>query len=430
MDFKKQRLAIIGTGIAGMGSAHLLQHSYDIELFEKNNYVGGHTNTVYVEEDGQQIPIDTGFMVFNKQTYPNLINLFNQLKVPIKKTSMSFSVQHKSSQLEYCGSGFSGLFAQRKNIFNTQFIKMLLEINRFNKESLQDLVNGNLEDLTIQEYIQQKKLGKEFTDKYLIPMSSAIWSTPPDVSLKFPIKGLVHFFRNHGMLGVDSHFQWYTVEGGSESYKQLLIEPFRDKIHLNSAIKEILTVEEQVKITTNAGKEHWFDKVIVAAHADEALSMLANPNKLQKKLLSQFCYQKNRAVLHSDCSVMPKNKKVWSSWNYLMDDRSGNIKTSTIYNMNSLQNVSQKQSYFVSINPIELKLKKIHQSIPYDHPIFTVEAMKAQERLPELNHEGPIYFCGSYFKYGFHEDAYSSAVELAKTILKTEHQKKIQQKAE
>jgi predicted NAD/FAD-binding protein len=423
----KEKLAIIGTGIAGMGAAHLLQKHYDISLFEKNKYVGGHTNTVFVEEDGVQIPIDTGFMVFNKETYPNLLNLFNELCVPIKKTDMSFSVQHKTSNLEYCGSGFNGLFAQRKNLFSPAFIKMLLQINRFNKESVQDLNCGFLKNLSIADYIGQKSYSSDFLEKYLLPMSSAIWSTPPDTSLQFPAESLVRFFLNHGMLGMHTHFQWYTVENGSESYKKRLIAPFQDKIKINSKIDSIKKTGDKVEVITKNNERYLFDKVIVAAHANEALQMLSNPSWLQQDLLSKFQYQKNLAVLHSDTSVMPKNKKVWSSWNYLIDQKNGENRTTTIYNMNSLQNVSDKKHYFVSINPIDLDERKIHKVLTYFHPIFTLESLKAQKRLHELNQEGSIYFCGSYFRYGFHEDAYASAVQLSEQILNQE--KNIQLKA-
>lgn len=416
----KEKLAIIGTGIAGMGAAHLLQKHYDISLFEKNKYVGGHTNTVFVEENGIDIPIDTGFMVFNKETYPNLINLFTELNVPIKKTSMSFSVQHKLSNLEYCGSGFNGLFAQRKNLFNPAFIKMLLQINKFNKESVQDLNCGFLKNQSIADYISQKSYNSDFLEKYLLPMSSAIWSTPPNTSLQFPAESLVRFFLNHGMLGLDTHFQWYTVQNGSESYKQRLIAPFRDKIKTGVKIDTIKNTADKIEIITAKNEHYFYDKVIVTAHANEALQMLSQPSQLQQDLLSKFQYQENIATLHSDISVMPKNKKVWSSWNYLIDQKNGENRATTIYNMNSLQNVSDKENYFVSINPIDLDENKIHKVLTYFHPIFTIESLKAQKRLQEINQEGQIYFCGSYFGYGFHEDAYASAVQLSKQLLNQE----------
>ncbi|NOU61183.1 NAD(P)/FAD-dependent oxidoreductase [Marinifilum caeruleilacunae] len=423
----KEKLAIIGTGIAGMGAAHLLQNHFDLTLFEKNNYIGGHTNTVFVEEDGIEIPIDTGFMVFNKQTYPHLIQLFEQLQVPIKKTSMSFSVQHKTSGLEYCGSGLSGLFAQKKNIFSPRYIKMLWQINRFNKESIQDLNNGHLGQFSIADYTKLKGYNQDFMEKYLLPMSSAIWSTPPGTSLKFPAESLVRFFKNHGMLGLDTHFQWYTVENGSESYKKRLIAPFINRIKTNSKISSVKKVKDQIEVHCHNGERYLFDKVIVAAHANEALRMLSKPTDLQQNLLSKFQYQENLAVLHSDTGVMPKNKKVWSSWNYLIDRKNGENRTTTIYNMNSLQNVSEKEHYFVSINPIDLNEKKIHKVLTYFHPIFTLESFEAQKRLQELNSDGSIYFCGSYFRYGFHEDAYASAVQLANKILHEEN--RIQLKA-
>jgi predicted NAD/FAD-binding protein len=340
---------------------------------------------------------------------------------------MSFSVQHKASGLEYCGSGLNGLFAQRKNMLNPRFIKMLLQINRFNNEGIQDLNQGNLRNLSIADYIKLKGYKSDFLEKYLLPMSSAIWSTPPDTSLKFPAESLVRFFKNHGMLGMDTHFQWYTVENGSESYKKRLTAPFINKIKTSSKISSIKKVKGGIEVIAITGERYLFDKVIVAAHANEALQMLSNPTLKQRELLSKFQYQENLAVLHSDTGVMPKSKKVWSSWNYLIDRIKGENKTTTIYNMNALQKVSEKEHYFVSINPIDLDEKKIHKVLTYFHPIFTLESFEAQKRLQELNQEESIYFCGSYFRYGFHEDAYASSVQLANQLLNEKH--KIQLKA-
>lgn len=413
----KQKLAIIGTGIAGMGAAHYLNDKYDLRIFEKNDYVGGHTNTVYVNEDGKTIPIDTGFIVFNQQNYPNLLQLFSDLKVPYKKTDMSFSVQHKPAGLEYNGSGFSGLFAQKKNLFNLPFIKMLFQINKFNQESVRDIVSGRYDSHSIADYIKEKNYSEEFTYKYIVPMSSALWSTPMDTTLKFPLRSLVKFFQNHGLLGMNTHFQWYTVVNGSETYKQLLIDAYRDKIVTRNGVKSVKRENDKVLVTNEDGKSQYFDKVVIAAHADQAYRMLENPTAEEQRLLSVFEYQKNIATLHIDKNVMPSLKKVWSAWNYKIDTVNGKLMTSTTYYMNKLQQVSDKAHYFVTINDFgEVSKNKILKKIVYEHPIFTVEAMKAQEELHKLNENGPIYFCGSYFKYGFHEDALRSAVELSKKL--------------
>ncbi len=415
---KLQKLAIIGTGIAGMGCAHLLQHKYDLTMFEQNDYIGGHTNTITVKEGNEIIYIDTGFMVFNFQTYPHLCKLFENINAPIKKTNMSFSVQHTESGLEYCGSGFNGLFAQRKNIFNLKFIKMLKQIARFNKESIEVLDNPHYEDFSIEQYIKQKKYNDDMLWKYLIPMSSAVWSSPMEDMLKFPIVSLVRFFKNHGFLGLNSQHQWYTLQNGSQAYRELLIEPFRNRIQINNAVKRVKMNGKKVMVHLANGKEQEFDKVIFASHADQTIRMIENPTSEQFRILSSFRYQKNNAIIHTDESVMPKNRKVWSSWNYKTENVNGKNIPTTIYWMNNLQQVSKKKNYFVSINPFENSIdsNKIIREIHYEHPLFDIDAMKAQKELSQLNKNDTLYFCGSYFNYGFHEDAFESAVSLCENL--------------
>ncbi len=407
------RIAIIGTGIAGMACGHFLQKKAEITFFERNDYVGGHTNTITVDEDGQPVYIDTGFMVFNHVTYPNLVKLFNELKVPTFPTSMSFSVQYTPSKLEYCGSGLNGLFAQRKNIFNSRYIRMLKQIARFNEESIKILDDSAYNNHTIGQYIQEKGFGDDMLQRYLIPMSSAVWSTPLEKMLDFPAQTLVRFFYNHGFLGLNTQHQWYTVEKGSKSYRDIIMAPFKNKLKLNDPVVKVIRQNGKALVRTKSGAETEFDKVIIAAHGNEALAMLDKPTDDEQRLLSTFKYQMNRTVLHTDSSVMPKSKRVWSSWNYRIEEKQGKTYSSTIYWMNSLQNVSKKKDYFVSLNdPENIDPKKILKVIDYEHPLFDVEAIKAQSELNKLNEAGPVYYCGSYFKYGFHEDALSSAVDL------------------
>ena len=413
-----EKLAIIGTGIAGMGCGHLLHKKYDLTIFEQDNYIGGHTNTVTVDENGQPVYMDTGFMVFNFETYPNLCNLFKEINAPIKKTDMSFSVQHTQTGLEYCGSGLNGLFAQRKNIFNVRYIKMLTQITRFNKESVKVLDNPRFQNYSLAEYIKEYKYGDDMLWKYLIPMSSAVWSTPMDEMLDFPIVTLVRFFKNHGFLGLNTQHQWYTLENGSQSYRKLLIEPFKDKIQINNGAVKVKTENGKAIVTTQDGKTHTFDKLIFASHADQTLKLLESPTADEKRLLASFKYQKNSATVHTDESIMPKTKLTWSSWNYRIDKTNSGIAATTIYWMNCLQGVSKKKNYFVSINavPDSVAKNEIIQEIDYEHPLFDVSTMQAQNELHKLNESGPLYYCGSYFKYGFHEDAYASAVNLCKNL--------------
>lgn len=401
-----------------MGCGHLLHKKYDITLFEKNDYIGGHTNTVSVDEDGRPVYMDTGFMVFNYQTYPHLTKMFEEINAPVKKTSMSFSVQHVPSGLEYCGSGLNGLFAQRKNIFNFRYIKMLKQISRFNEESVKILDQEKYRNYSVREYIREFGYGEDMLWKYLIPMSSAVWSTPMERMLEFPIVSLVRFFQNHGFLGLNTQHQWYTLINGSESYKKILIAPFKDRFVISNGAKSVRREAGKAIVTTQDGKKHTFDKVVIAAHGDEALAMLEQPTGVENRLLSCFKYQENIAAVHTDESVMPKTRSTWSSWNYRIEERNGMQVPTTIYWMNSLQGVSGKKNYFVSINPIEGSVdpKKLIKSINYMHPLFDVPAMNAQSELNKLNESGPVYFCGSYFRYGFHEDAYMSAVELCNKL--------------
>ncbi len=412
------KLAIIGSGIAGMGCAHFLHKKYDLTVFESLNYVGGHTNTVTVEEDGKLVYIDTGFMVFNYQTYPHLCKLFEEIDAPVKKTDMSFSVQYLPSSLEYSGSSIKHLFAQKRNIFNPSYLKMLMQINRFNKESVKILDDPKYADYSLGKYITEFGYGEDMLWKYLIPMSSAVWSTPMDQILDFPAVSLIRFFKNHGFLGLDTQHQWYTLHQGSQAYREKLIAPFRNQIRINTKIEAVERLPNgKVLILTEKGEHLEFDKVIVACHANQSYQIVKQKTEDEERLLSKFKYQPNLAVLHTDRKQMPRKKLAWSSWNYRVEKQGEKLVPSTIYWMNKLQGVSDKVDYFVSVNPSStLDKSKIIKEIDYEHPLFDVPAMKAQEELFKLNEKGPIYYCGSYFKYGFHEDAYKSAVDLCKVI--------------
>ncbi len=411
------KIAIVGTGIAGMACGHFLQKNADIFFYEKNDYVGGHTNTITIDEDGQPVYVDTGFMVFNHVTYPHLTKLFADLNVLTFATSMSFSVQHLASRLEYCGSGLNGLFAQRKNIFSAKHIRMLKQIARFNEESIKILDDPNYANHSLAQYIKEKGFGEDMLWKYLIPMSSAVWSTPMDKMLDFPAQTLIRFFYNHGFLGLDTQHQWYTVTKGSQAYREIIMAPFKEKIKLNDPVVKVKRQNGKAIVITKSGAEAEYDKAIIASHGDQVLPMLDAPTTDEQRLLKTFKYQTNIATLHTDESIMPKTKRVWSSWNYRVEEKQGQTFASTIYWMNSLQNVSKKKNYFVSINdPGSIDASKIIKTIEYEHPLFDVDAVKAQAELHKLNQSGPVYFCGSYFRYGFHEDALKSAVELCEGL--------------
>ncbi|MBC7914233.1 MAG: FAD-dependent oxidoreductase [Pyrinomonadaceae bacterium] len=416
------KTAIIGTGIAGMGCGHFLHSSTDLTFYEQNNYVGGHTNTVTVDEDGSPVYVDTGFMVFNFETYPQLCKLFDKIKAPVKKTDMSFSVQHEPSGLEYSGSSINHLFAQRKNIFNLRYIKMLMDIGRFNKESIKILDDPKYANYSIGEYIKEFQFSEDMLWRYLVPMSSAVWSTPMEQMLDFPAVTLIRFFKNHGFLGLDTQHQWYTLDKGSQAYREILIKPFKDRIRVNVAAVKISRKNGKVTVHASDGSAEIYDRVILACHGDQALALLEQPTADEQRVLSAFKYQYNKAVLHTDERIMPKAKLAWSSWNYRIKNENGALLPSTIYWMNRLQQCSEKKNYFVSINPHnDLDPKKVLKELDYDHPLFDVPAINAQNELYKLNETGPLYYCGSYFKYGFHEDAFASAVKLSAALLgKTE----------
>jgi uncharacterized protein len=427
------KTAVIGTGIAGMGCGYFLHPHTDLTFYEQNDYIGGHTNTVTVEEDGGPVYMDTGFMVFNYQTYPNLCRLFDDIKAPVKKTDMSFSVQHIPSGLEYSGSSLNHLFAQRRNLLNPAFLRMLWQISRFNTKSVEILDDPRYADMSIGDYVRESGFGKEMLWKYLVPMSSAVWSTPMEKMLDFPAVTLIRFFQNHGFLGLNTQHQWWTLEKGSQSYRELLIRPFRDRIRVNSKVVQVIREPDSgadshttngggAMIVTEDGNRERYDRVILACHGDQALALLDTPSAEEQRLLRAFNYQKNQAVLHTDLSVMPKKTLAWSSWNYRIGQqdtvRQAQPAPSTIYWMNRLQGVSDKVNYFVSINPGgDLDDKKILRSIDYEHPLFDIPAINAQAELAGLNTGGPVYFCGSYFRYGFHEDAFTSAVQLCTHLL-------------
>lgn len=420
-----EKLAIIGTGIAGLGCAHFLHRDFDLTLFERDNHAGGHANTVVAREPdtGRDLPIDTGFMVFNRVTYPHLCRLFNELNVPVKPTDMSFSVRDRDSGMEWCGSSLNHLFAQRRNLFSPRFVRMLLRIDRFNREALAVLDDPEISTLTLAEYVRRRGYGQDFIDLYLVPMSSAVWSTPPEMMLQFPAASLLRFFHNHGFLGLDAQHQWWTVDGGSREYVRRLTAPFRHRIRLGSGAVRIERSGSRISITTADHRRHDFDKVIVATHADQALRLLAEPTTMESRLLGSFGYQRNVATLHTDDRVLPRSRLARASWNYeLVRGADGAFSPATHYWMNRLQGVSDRENYFVTINrPGDISPERVIRRIDYEHPLFTLQALRAQSGLNGLNAFGAditgTFFAGSYFRYGFHEDGFMSAVELSRRIL-------------
>ena len=385
-----------------------------------------------MNEEGRQIPIDTGFIVFNKVTYPNLCRLFDELGVTAKPSEMSLSVRHITHDLEYNGMGFNKLFAQRRNLTNPRFYAFVAEIMRFfrvGRRWLADEAAGDSsgehaefdgEDLAA--FCKRHRFGADFLDLYLVPMSSAVWSTEPGRILDFPAATLLHFFHNHGFLGVTTHHPWFTVEGGSRSYLTKMLDVLGVP-RLADPVVSVVEEESGAVITTASGKKERFDAVVLAAHADQSLKLVSSPSELQRRLLSSFTYQRNETLLHTDSSIMPERRLAWASWNFRVEQpknvqHSAHQRATTHYWMNALQGVSDRRNYFVSLNSEDLiDPASVLYRTTYEHPVFTLDAIRAQRELPALNHSGGrLFFCGSYFRYGFHEDACTAGLDAAKAV--------------
>ncbi len=415
----KESIGIIGSGIAGLSCCYFLGKEFDLTLIDQNNYLGGHTNTVTIKEAGKSIPIDTGFMVFNDYTYPNLLELFSRLNVKSYETSMSFGVQNLLSGHEMSFSSLNTIFAQRQNLLNPKFVFMIKDILRFFKDSQSVLASKDCANLTLHDFIISRKYGKELAEWFLLPMIAAIWSSPTSNMKDYPVLSLFQFMSNHGLLGVGTQFQWRTVQGGSQNYKKTLLEESKPEIWLNSKIRSVSRFKDKFNVTNQNGEKRSFDKVIIATHADQARLMLEHPTAHQKELLSPFKYNINTAVLHSDDSVMPSSRRAWASWNYRIEQKENRALGSTHYWMNNLQSLDTTKNYFVSIDysPKLLNPNKIHWQSTYEHPRYSLETLKTQPNLSKLNENGSLFFCGSYFGNGFHEDALNAGIEVSKNIL-------------
>ena len=415
------RLAIIGSGIAGLGCAHFLHARHQLTIYEQNDYAGGHTHTVVVDEAGRPVPIDTGFMVFNRVTYPNLLRLFHELGVETKPTDMSFSVQHLPSGLEYNGGSVNLLFVQRRNLFRPRHWRMLMAIARFNQEAVTALDDPRYAEMSLREYVAARGYGDDMFNFYLAPMSSAVWSTPPDKIGEFPAMTLLRFWHNHGFLGLHTQHPWWTVCGGAKSYVEKITAPFRHRLQLGRKAVRVTRGNGGVEVAAADGAVERFDKVILACHGDQALALLGDPTPLETRLLREFAYQPNTATLHTDDRFMPRRRRCWASWNYRIAlGEDGGTLPETHYWMNRLQAVSERENYFVSLNCHErVRPEKVLRRIEYEHPLFTLGAIRAQKELPMLNRLGSnqtTYYAGAWFKYGFHEDGFASALECARAV--------------
>jgi len=409
------KIAVVGSGISGLSAAYYLSKKYKVDLFEREDHFGGHSHTIDLNFGSKKVSVDIGFIVFNFKTYPNLINFFKENKIEIEKSDMSFSVSVKNTNFEYCGKGLNGIFSNRSNLFNFRFLKMFFNIINFYKKC--DDLKKIDEKVTLGEYLFKNKLSKEFINYHLIPMVSAIWSMPPNESSKMPLKFFLKFFQNHGLFKLKNRPQWYTVANRSRTYVQKIISQLSGEHFKNYDVKKIVSKRTGVDLYYGDESEFFnYDKVVLATHADEAISIIENPSDDEKNILSNFNYKENAAYIHTDEKVMPKNKNVWSSWNSIMDKYDVE-KNSITYWLNLLQNLDCEENIFLTLNPyFEIDKSKILKKVRFTHPYFDQSALDYQSKLENLQNKRNILFCGSYFGYGFHEDGIKSSIEMLKFL--------------
>ena len=411
------KIAVVGSGISGLSAAYYLSKKHHVDLFEKDDHFGGHAHTIKIPfEDKKEISIDIGFMVFNKKTYPSLINFFLENKIEIEKSDMSFSVSVKGSDIEYSGKGLNGVFSNRKNLFKPKFIKMFFEIISFynNCEKLNLDINNKSK---LGEYLEKLKISDYFIKYHIIPMVSAIWSMPPYEASQMPLRFFLNFFKNHGLFKFKNRPQWYTVSKRSKSYVDKIVRQISGEHFKNYPINKITRNTQGIKIFYGEENEFFnYDKTVIATHADEALGLIEKPTLDELRILKNFKYRENMAIIHTDESMMPKNKKAWCSWNSSMHINNTD-KTSVTYWINQLQNLNFEKNIFLTINPFsEIPKNKIYKKVKFTHPYYDSEALDHQNQLHLIQNKENILFCGSYFGYGFHEDGIKSSIEMLKSI--------------
>lgn len=413
------KVAVVGTGIAGMSAAWLLDRAHTVTVYEQDNHVGGHANTVDVPVGGRLVPVDTGFIVYNEQNYPNLTALFNHLAVPTKLSSMSFAVSLRGGRMEYCASDLNGLLAQRSNMLHPRFWRMVIDILRFYREPPSPRRWSHDETKTLGEFLHAGRYSQAFVEDHLLPIGAAIWSTSSDQIRDYPARAFIDFFRNHGLLTVRQQLAWRTVDGGSREYVRLLTAPYAHRIRFGG-VQAVRPQDGAVEVIDSGGQRDRFDHVVLATHADQARALIADADPLERSLLDPWRYTMNRAVLHSDVRLMPKLKKVWSSWNFIEPASSANGRESSLcvsYWLNRLQTLATDRPLFVTLNPpIPPDPATVVAEFDYTHPCFDVQTLAAQKRLDSLQGHRRLWYCGSYFGYGFHEDALRSGLAVAEAL--------------
>ena len=407
------KIAVIGSGISGLAISYLLNKKHNITLFEKNDYIGGHARTVDIDNNGTIIPVDTGFIVFNKLNYPLLTSLFKYLDIKVIKSAMSFGVSINQGKIEYGTNTISSLFSQKKNLISLSFWKMIYDIFRFNSKA-KITVEQNA-SINLKQLLEVLKLSGWFKKYYLLPMGGSIWSTSVEEMLNFPAITFINFFENHGLLSISNQPQWYTVQGGSKEYIKKFSQSFVEQIKLNSEIEKVVRGNNCIEIHHKNKIVDKFDHVIFATHSDISLKLLESPTKLEQDILGSINYQKNLMVLHSDINFMPKKKSAWSSWVYLSNSNKSEQQISLSYWMNNLQSLNTSTPIIVTLNPAtEPNKNLIYDVYEFEHPVFNQKAIDAQKNIFKIQGESRVWYCGAWQRYGFHEDGLLSAVNLSK----------------
>lgn len=411
------KIAVVGSGIAGNAAAWSLSKIHDVTVFEKDNRVGGHANTVEIDYDGHKIQVDTGFIVFNEHNYPNFTALLDHLDVPASKTIMSFSVSLDEGRFEWRGNQVKGIFAQKRNIFSPGFLYMLGDILRFNRLAKKDLNSGALCGLTMRDYLTVKRFSSRLRDDYLIPMVASIWSTPTSRMLDFPAESLIRFMDNHRLMQIRRP-KWRTVEGGSAQYVNRLVETMNAKLRLGTAVVCSERTNAGPVLHLDNGTAETFDHVVFACHSDQTLNIIGDANQVEQKILSNIPYSNNEVWLHRDPSLMPRKKDAWASWNYIGHSKTqAHPQVSVTYWMNRLQNIRHDCPLFISLNPQkDPDPKLVFGRYNYAHPQFSAEALSSQADLEAIQGKNGYSYCGAWSGYGFHEDGLSSGIQAAERL--------------
>lgn len=409
------RIAIVGSGISGLASAHLLRRAHDVVVYEASDRIGGHTHTVDVSTERADAAVDTGFIVFNEENYPLFSRLLSELGVRSRPSDMSFSVRDDRDGIEYRGSSLAHVFAQKRNLLRPSFHRMLWDIRRFYRDARR-MLEEDSDQLTLGDYLRRERYGRRFVEQHILPLGAALWSTGEKKMEAFPLSFLLRFLDNHKLLQFRGHPEWRVIEGGSREYVRQLVRPFRESIRTGSPVRRVVRENGRVRIFAEGSPSEDFDAVVLACHSDQALRMLDTPSVAEHEVLSDLPYSSNRVTLHTDTTSLPRRRKAWASWNYhVRRDREISARPTVSYHMNRLQGLSPAEDYVVTLNDDQrLDPARVLERIDYEHPLYTRPGVRARARVEEINGRQQTWYCGAYWGWGFHEDGVRSAARVAR----------------